>query len=241
MAVRASSCDFLQNVKLGDWHPRQILKTAEAIEQQRMTGDNVCQWSQACIYADEIVPLRQGPYGLEQTYHLGTSISTEMLKNAYTGYCRQHGQRAANEEVFGKACAEMFGPRKRLKAARTKVPMRAGRGVMTCLMVTSGRKNSMRGLGSRSKNRHTWPTIVAGRVSHLSHLPAAGETAKTCMDWAFVSPVSPVSPILKIIGRTKNLICRMRNWNGKRGMEAINRHQASFAETGETSATNMRF
>ena len=107
---------FLQNVKLGEWHPRQILKTAEAIEQQRMTGDNMCQWSQACIYADEIVPLRQGPYGLEQTYHLGTSISTEVLKNAYTGYCRQHGQRAANEEVFGKACAEMFGPRKRLKA-----------------------------------------------------------------------------------------------------------------------------
>ena len=107
---------FLQNVKLGEWHPRQILKTAEAIEQQRMTGDNMCQWSQACIYADEIVPLRQGPYGLEQTYHLGMSISTEVLKNAYTGYCRQHGQRAANEEVFGKACAEMFGPRKRLKA-----------------------------------------------------------------------------------------------------------------------------
>ncbi len=108
--------DFLQNVKLGDWHPRQILKTAEAIEQQRMTGDSVCQWSQACIYADEIVGVGQGPYGLEQTFYLGTSVSTETLKDAYAGYCRQHGQRAANEEVFGKACAEMFGPRKRLKA-----------------------------------------------------------------------------------------------------------------------------
>ena len=108
--------DLLQNVKLGEWHPRQILKTAEAIEQQRMTGDSVCQWSQACIYADAIVGAGRGPYGLEQTFHLGTNVSTEVLKDAYAGYCRQHGQRAANEEVFGKACAEMFGPRKRLKA-----------------------------------------------------------------------------------------------------------------------------
>ena len=49
---------FLQNVKLGEWHPRQILKTAEATEQQRMTGDSICQWSQACIYADAIVGAR---------------------------------------------------------------------------------------------------------------------------------------------------------------------------------------
>ena len=37
---------LLQNLRLGDWHPRQILKTAEAAEQQRMSGDSVSQWSQ---------------------------------------------------------------------------------------------------------------------------------------------------------------------------------------------------
>ena len=37
---------LLQNLRLGDWHPRQILKTAEATEQQRMSGDSVSQWSQ---------------------------------------------------------------------------------------------------------------------------------------------------------------------------------------------------
>jgi hypothetical protein len=46
---------FLQNLKLGDWHPRQILRTSETIEQQRMSGDSVSQWSQACILADAVI------------------------------------------------------------------------------------------------------------------------------------------------------------------------------------------
>jgi len=29
---------FLQNLQLGDWHPREIIKTAEATEQQRMNS-----------------------------------------------------------------------------------------------------------------------------------------------------------------------------------------------------------
>ncbi len=54
---------FLQRVRLGDWHPRQILKTAETIEQQRMSGDSVSQWSQACIMADAIVGAERAAYG----------------------------------------------------------------------------------------------------------------------------------------------------------------------------------
>lgn len=46
---------FLQSVQLGDWHPREIPKTAETTEQQRMSGDSVSQWSQACIIADAII------------------------------------------------------------------------------------------------------------------------------------------------------------------------------------------
>ena len=41
--------DLLLRIKLGDWHPRQIIHTQETAEQQRMSGDSVCQWSQACI------------------------------------------------------------------------------------------------------------------------------------------------------------------------------------------------
>ena len=102
---------FLQNVKLDDWHPRQILKTAEATEQQRMSGDSVSQWSQACVEADAIIG---DPRHGEPQHDLGKRIASEDLREAYTGFCKQHGVRAANQEVFGKACVEMFGPRQRL-------------------------------------------------------------------------------------------------------------------------------
>jgi len=107
---------FLQNLKLGDWHPREILKTAETIEQQRMSADSVSEWSRACINADAIVGAAPGPYSSDMTHDLGTRIASEALRGACTGYCKQQGLRAVNVEVLGKACTEMFGPRKRVKA-----------------------------------------------------------------------------------------------------------------------------
>lgn len=109
---------FLQSVQLGDWHPRQILKTDETAEQQRMSGDSVSQWSQACIEADAIIgdTSRGAP-----RHDLRERVASEDLREAYTGFCKQQGLRPANQEVFGKACAEMFGPRKRVSTA----PMRA--------------------------------------------------------------------------------------------------------------------
>jgi hypothetical protein len=103
---------LLQNLKLGDWHPREILKTAETTEQQRMSGDSFLQWSQACVEADAIVGdlLR----GIPSESALGSIISTEVLRGAYTAYCKQQNLRPANQVVFGQACAETFGPRKRL-------------------------------------------------------------------------------------------------------------------------------
>jgi hypothetical protein len=105
---------FLQNIQLGDWHPRQIIKTAEATEQQRMSADTVSQWSRACIDADAIIGNSQGSCAV--THDLGTTITFEKLREAYAGYCRQQGLRAVNVEVLGKTCTEMFGSRKRLKA-----------------------------------------------------------------------------------------------------------------------------
>jgi hypothetical protein len=104
--------DFLLRVRLGDWHPRQILKTTETIEQQRMSGDSVSQWAQACIDADAVI-------GAAAAHDLGRPVAAETLREAYNGYCRQNGQRAVGQEVFGKACADMFGPRKRLRALQT--------------------------------------------------------------------------------------------------------------------------
>jgi Family of unknown function (DUF5906) len=104
---REEFLDFLQGVKLGQWHPREMLKTTETTEQQRMSGDSVSQWSHACINADAIV-------GRLSCRDLGQRVSSEDLRDAYAGYCRQHGLRPVNEEVFGKACTNMFGARVRL-------------------------------------------------------------------------------------------------------------------------------
>jgi hypothetical protein len=100
---------LLQNIKLGDWHPRNLIKTEEAIEQQRMSADSIGQWSQACIEAEGIVG---GAYG--GVDDLGRDISSEQLRQAYTTYCKQHGLRAVNADAFGKALAGMFGERRRL-------------------------------------------------------------------------------------------------------------------------------
>lgn len=110
----AEFLDFLLNMRLGSWHPRQILKTTETLEQQRMSGDSVSQWAQACIDADAVVGL--GPYDVHE---LGAVLSAQTLREAYNGFCRQQGQRAQGTEMFGKACADMFGPRQRLRALQT--------------------------------------------------------------------------------------------------------------------------
>ena len=108
---------FLQNLKLGDWHPREVLKTAEATEQQRMSADSVSQWSQFCIDTDAITA--RGSYGSETTHDLGALISARALRDAYNGFCTQNSLRQISQEAFGRACTDMFGPRSRLPAVQT--------------------------------------------------------------------------------------------------------------------------
>ena len=98
-----------QHVQLGDWHPRQILKTAETTEQQRMSGDSVSQWAQACIEADAVIGAARA-YGRHHA-DLGPPISAETLRKAYNGFCQAERPARGETEAFGKACAEMFGPR----------------------------------------------------------------------------------------------------------------------------------
>jgi hypothetical protein len=100
---------FLLSMKLGEWHPRMIINTEETLQQQRMSGDSVCQWAQACIHADVIAVSDRGP-----EFDLGTSVSFQNLFDAYTGFCRKTGSRQVTMVSFGKACTEMFGPKIRL-------------------------------------------------------------------------------------------------------------------------------
>jgi hypothetical protein len=79
-----------------------------------MSADSISQWARACIEADAIVGGSQGSYAA--THDLGTKLASEILREAYTGYCKQQSLRAVDGGSFGSACTEMFGPRKKLKA-----------------------------------------------------------------------------------------------------------------------------
>jgi phage/plasmid-associated DNA primase len=107
---------LLQNVQLAGWHPREMLTTAEASEQQRMSGDCISQWSQACIDADPVVGFANG-----FSHDLGEWISTEMLREAYSGYCRQNSLHPVSGTAFGQACTEFFGPRRRAPVTQQPV------------------------------------------------------------------------------------------------------------------------
>jgi hypothetical protein len=100
---------FLQSVTLKGWHPRQLPKTDEALEQQRFSADSISQWSQACIDADTVV-------GGQSTCPLSQWHATNVLYDAYRGHCKTH---PASTVVFGKALTQMFGAPSRQNVGTT--------------------------------------------------------------------------------------------------------------------------
>jgi phage/plasmid-associated DNA primase len=109
---------LLLSLRLGKWHPRQLPKTAEIVDQQRMSADPVSQWASACIEADAILA---PPSGMSRD--LGQTINTDDLRSSYAAYCRQHGLRCVDERSFGRTLTAMFGSnaRKRLPAPKIGV------------------------------------------------------------------------------------------------------------------------
>ena len=237
MAAPASSYGFLQSLKLGDWHPpRDILKTAETTEQQRMSSDSVSQWAQACIHADAIIGAGRGPYGTETTRDLGMPISSEALREAYTGFCKQNSLRPLGTDGFGKACADMFGPRKRLPRRSKPTRQAIASAARGAIDVPDGAQVAGEGRCAprhQEVNRRSSPACHSAGAAVprcLTFQQQVGQR-KVCADWAFVSGVSPVSPNLKLIDRIQSGI----------GTGGISRRQALCAGTGGTSATVTRF
>ena len=101
---------FLLNVNLKGWHPRQLPKTSESIEQQRFSADSICQWAQACIDADALVGVSNGGV----SYPLNQLHPSNVLYDAYKGHCKYH---PASNAIFGKALTQMFGEPSRQKVA----------------------------------------------------------------------------------------------------------------------------
>jgi hypothetical protein len=109
---------LLMSLNLAGWHPRQLPKTTETDEQQRMSADTVGRWIQSCIDADEIVGLPLGP-----TFSLNTTVTSENLRMAYAGYCSQQKIFPVAENIFGKVLTTMLGAPVRL-APTTNNPQR---------------------------------------------------------------------------------------------------------------------
>ena len=104
---RAEFLYFLQNLNLGEWHPRKLPKTAEAMEQQKMSADSVIQWAQACIDNDALV----NEYNFD-SHKLNSWIPTNALYESYKKHGKNH---PVSYNTFGKALTDMFGPPKRPK------------------------------------------------------------------------------------------------------------------------------
>jgi hypothetical protein len=101
--------DLLLSMDLGDWHPRQQLKTEELARQQRASGDCIDRWAQACVYADKLLDEKH-------VMPLNQRFSSEQLRQSLAWYCKQQSLHPANDEVFGGACTQMFGRRQRIPA-----------------------------------------------------------------------------------------------------------------------------
>ena len=98
---------FLLNMDLAGWHPRNLPRTADTVAQQRMSADTIARWLQSCIDADRIV-------GHALSFDLGTTVTSEDLRVAYAGYCQQLKMFPVAENVIGKALTMMFGEAVRL-------------------------------------------------------------------------------------------------------------------------------
>jgi hypothetical protein len=107
--------DLLLSLKLGTWHPRQVPKTDELVEQQVLSAGSIEQWLLACADLDTIAVGTRTPYSSPS--NLGCEISTQTLYDAYCEYAnRRSGTRVESLTAFGRLLTKMLGPSRRMPA-----------------------------------------------------------------------------------------------------------------------------
>jgi hypothetical protein len=110
---------LLLRVELGTWHPRQVPKTDELVEQQVLSAGSVEQWLLACADLDTIATGTRDPHFCES---LGRDIPTKTLYDAYCEYAsRRSGARVEPLTVFGRLLTKMLGPSRRLSAGSSGI------------------------------------------------------------------------------------------------------------------------
>jgi hypothetical protein len=107
----AEFLNLLLSLKLGSWHPREVPKTAELIEQQVLSAGSVEEWLLACVETDSIIG--KDAYPAKQ---LATEHSTQALYESYREYTRQRSARVQPLVAFGRVLTKILGPSRRLPA-----------------------------------------------------------------------------------------------------------------------------
>jgi hypothetical protein len=108
---------LLLALKLGEFHPRQVPKTDELVEQQIMSAGSIEQWLLACAEVEALAGSMNGAGSI------GTEVATQTLYEAYTGYTKTRGARPESLTRFGRLMTELFGQSRRLPATQnTKRP-----------------------------------------------------------------------------------------------------------------------
>ncbi len=106
--------NLLLTLKLGDWHPRDVPKTAELAQQQVLSAGSTEQWLLACAEMEGVIG--SGPAPAAQ---LGTLVSTQELYGAYSDFTRRRSARVDGLPNFGRVLTKICGPSRRLPVSRS--------------------------------------------------------------------------------------------------------------------------
>jgi hypothetical protein len=114
--------DFLLKRPLGDFHPRDLYKTPEAYEQQRMSMDTIAAWLLACAEHDQLL-------GGKDRTALNDWHPFSALRDAYIAYCREEhpGRPPKATNMLGVELTALFGEPREPNADEVKRGLDVGR------------------------------------------------------------------------------------------------------------------
>lgn len=101
--------NFFQNVKLGSWHPRELVRTEELRDQQFLSASPIKQWLRVCAEDGEIPSWENGE---RSTLELGKEYTSAVLYDAYVGSRKAAGgggTRIEGRETFGRTMKKVLG------------------------------------------------------------------------------------------------------------------------------------
>jgi hypothetical protein len=99
---------FLQRVYLGNWHPRELIRTEEGADQQDRSADPIGQWSLSCIALEGVVGSRGASHGELDRFYPNGELAGRLVE-----YCQSRRLRVPSEGEIGRAFTQLFGPRRR--------------------------------------------------------------------------------------------------------------------------------